>query len=237
MKLSVKKREELKRKVKGLLKKNEIPGVVYGPKRKSLNIKFDGLNFEKVLKDSGYSKLVDLEVEEEKPVKVLIREVQYEPATDKVIHVSFYELDMKKTITADVPVETKGTSTAVKDNTGFLVTPFDTLTVRCLPDKLPQKLVVDISLLNEIGDNVSIADLKLPEGVELSSEIDQNATLAYIAPPQKEIVEEEPEEEAEEEGEEGEVKEGEEEEGEEKTEEGKEAEGEKKSEEKESKDE
>ncbi|MBN2015439.1 50S ribosomal protein L25 [Candidatus Dojkabacteria bacterium] len=222
MKFAVQKRNVLRKKVKDLLNSGEIPGVIYGPKRKqSLNIQFDAVTFEKIFKDVGYSKLMDLEIEGEKDTKkVIIREVQHDPVKDNVIHVSFYELDLTKPMTTDVPVETTGQSMAVVESVGFLVVPFDTLEVRCLPDKLPEKLVIDISNLNEIGDNVPISDLKLPEGVELTSEVDEHATLAYIAPPQKEIVEEveEVEEEGEEaeEGEEGEVAEGEEAEGEEK---------------------
>jgi large subunit ribosomal protein L25 len=214
MKIVAKKRNLLGKKSKQLAKNSEIASVVYGPKRKSANIKVNSLDFSKVFKDSGYSKIIDFELEgKKKKSRVIIREVQHDPVTDEVIHISFYELDLSKPITTEVPVKTKGKSRAVEESIGFLVTPFEYLEVRCLPEKLPEKLVVDISNLNEIGDNVPISELDLPERVELTSEVDEHATLAYIAPPQKEIVEEEPEEEVEEvEGEEGEEKEGEEEE-------------------------
>ena len=190
----------------------KLLAVIYGPKRKSKNLVIDSKEFKNVFKMVGYSKVVDFEVEgEKKKGKVLIREVQFEPVTGDVIHVSFFELDLKKPVTADVPVETKGASKAVQDNIGFLVLPFETIEVRSLPSDLPDKLIIDISNLDEIGDNVSVDDLELPKNVELASDIASNATVAYIAPPQKEIVEEEKEELEVEEGEEGEgVEEGEE---------------------------
>ncbi|MDD3646947.1 MAG: 50S ribosomal protein L25 [Candidatus Dojkabacteria bacterium] len=191
MKIIAKNRDKKGKQAKFLLNESLIPGVVYGPKRKSQDIAVNVQEFKKVFDDSGYSKLVDFELEGEgKSSKALIREVQYNPLTDDEIHVAFYELDMDKPVTADVPVETIGESTAVKNKIGFLVTPFKTLEVRCLPAKLPEKLIVDISELNEIGDNFAVEHLDLPEGVELASDISESATLAYIAPPQKEIVEE-----------------------------------------------
>jgi large subunit ribosomal protein L25 len=210
MTLVLQARKKVGKKARLLLNEGMIPGVVYGPKRESVNIKVDEEQFRQVFQDAGYGKVIDLEVGGEKKVKkALIREVQYDPVKENILHVSFFELDLTKPITTEVPVVTKGSSRAVEENIGFLVTPFESLEVRCLPDKLPSELTVDISGLNEIGDSISVGDLKLSEGVELASDVSKSATLAYITPPQKEIVEEE-EEKKEELAEEGEEKEGEE---------------------------
>lgn len=227
MKIKVQKRSHVGRKVKNLFEENLIPAVVYGPKRKSLNIQIPRKEVNWIYEHAGHSKLIDMEIEgEDKATKVLIREAQFDPVTDRMKHISFFELDMTKPITTDIPLVTKGESKAVKENIGFLVTPMETLLVRCLPENLPPFFEIDISSLNEIGDSILVSDLSIPEGVELDSEVSENASIAYIAPPQKEIIEEEPEveeeegEEEKEEGEEeGEGEEGEaEEEGEEKSE-------------------
>lgn len=209
MKISVKKRELNGKKAKELLSDGFVPGAIYGPKRKSTNIELNLVEFEKIFDEARYSNLIEVEVEGEKQTgKALIREVQFDPVSDRIIHVSFYELDLEKPITAEIPVVTKGESKAIIEKVGFLVTPVETITVRCLPDKLPSELLVDISSLDAIGDSVPITDLKLPEGVEFATEVAETTTLAYVAPPQKEIVEEAPVEEGEgdvaEEGEEGE---------------------------------
>jgi len=221
MKIQVKQRKVTGKKNKILRRKGIVPGVVYGPKRKSLNVELELKEFKKIFSQAGYSKLIDLEVKEEKKEnKVLIREVQYEPITDSIDHVSFYELDLAKHITANIPLEVTGESKAVKESIGFLVTPLDSIEVRCLPSDLPEKFTLNISSLQKIGDSITTADLKVPRGVSLTKEVAQNATLAYIAPPQKEIVEEEKVEAEEVEGEEKKVVEGEE--GEEVAEEGEE---------------
>jgi large subunit ribosomal protein L25 len=216
MKIVVHKREVVQKKVKQLFNEGQIPAVVYGPKRKSLNIAVDRSEFEKVFHKAGHSEMIDFEVEGEKiKGKVLIREVQNNPVTDGIIHVAFYELDLSKEITTEVPLEFIGTSPALEQKIGFLMTPIEEVEVRCLPEKLPSEIKVDVSKLAAIGDSILVHDLLLPEGVELTVEVSEHTAVAFIAPPQKEIVEEVKvveEEEAEEgaEGEEGEAIEGEE---------------------------
>lgn len=229
MKIKAEKRDLTKKKTKQVQMQGKVPGAVYGPKRKSVNIMVDAHELEVLFDEAGFSSVIDIEIEGEKKAgKAIIREIQHDPITDEIIHVSFYDLDMEKKITTEVPVVVTGVSRAVKDNIGFLVTPFESLEVRCLPKDLPNRLEVDISKLDAIGDNVLISDLSLPEGVALAAEIDEHSALAYIAPPQKEIIVEEEETVAEldeeEEGLEGE--EGEEGEDEETDEEGEEGEGE-----------
>lgn len=187
--IKAKERKELAKQNKELRIGKMIPAVIYGPKRKSTNIQVGYKNFEKLFKEAKYSEMLDLDLEG-KTSKALIREVQYDATGDNIIHVSFYEVDLSKVITAEVPVVSKGESKAVKENIGFLVLPFDTLTIRCLPANLPKEIVVNISNLNEVGDNLLLREYKLPEGVTLDASVDQNSALAYISPPQKEIVEE-----------------------------------------------
>lgn len=192
MKIKAENREVSKKKTKLLRENDWVPAVVYGPKRESLKIKVNRQDFIKVYDEAGQNKIIDIEVDGEVLGKNLVREVQYDPVSDEIIHVSFYELDLTKPITAEIPLVTVGLSKAVKDNIGFLVTPIETVEVRCLPEKLPEKIEVDISELDEIRDNVMLRTVDIPDGVELT--LDENvlesASAAYIAPPQKEIVEE-----------------------------------------------
>ncbi len=213
MKIFVQKRKIVGRRVKDLFEKQEIPGTVYGPDMDSINIKVNLVKFKKVFDKVGYSHMIDIKIEgDKKPGKALIREVQFDPVTDEMRHVSFYKLDLNKPITTSIPIKFTGKSEAVEESTGFLVTPIEFLEIRCLPNKLPDKFEISIEELNDIGDSIAVSELEIPDGVELTAEVTENATLAYIAPPQKEIEEEEkPVEEEELEGEEGEegVEEGE----------------------------
>jgi large subunit ribosomal protein L25 len=231
MKLKAETREKLGKKAKNVRSEGLIPGVIYGPKFESTAVKFDRVSLRKVLKDSGYSKLVDMNVDGEK-MKSILKEVQIDPVTRELIHVSFYAVDMESEIEAEIPIIVEGKAPAVKQGIGFLETPINTLSIRCLPADLPSELVINVENLKEIGDGITIEDLALGDKLEVADDYDEEFMIAFITPPQKqeslltEVEEDEDTEEGEEgEGEEGEGVEGEEGEGAE-GEEGEAAEGE-----------
>lgn len=190
MKLHADSRTVLGKKVKTLRAEGLIPATIYGPKRASTNIQIDRKEFVKAFKAAGFSNFIDLEVGSEKAVKVLVKDFDKHPVNDQILDASFYQIDEDSKISVDVPIHFLGEAPAVKNNVGFLVTAMDDIALYCLPKDLPSSIEVDISNLNEIGDSISVTDLKLPEGVEYDSEVDTTASLVYIAAPQKEIVEE-----------------------------------------------
>ncbi|MBN1915661.1 50S ribosomal protein L25 [Candidatus Dojkabacteria bacterium] len=221
--IKAKKRNILGRKVKNLRKEGSIPATVYGPKKESEPVTVDYKEFEKVFNEAGHSQMVNFEYEGEKEEgKVLIKEVQLDSLTNRFQHVSLYQVDMDRKINIEVPIRYDGVPQAVKINIGFLVTPVTEVAVRSLPMTLPSEFVVKVEHLAEVGDSVLVRDISLPEGVEFDFGVPLNNAIAYIAPPQKEIVEEEKpaegvegEDDAASEGEEGaEGKEGESKEGE-----------------------
>ncbi len=211
MLIKAQKREVTGKKVKQLRRENKLPAVLYGPNRDSTNIVIDPFEFSKLFKDVGYSKLFDLELDGAK-VKVLVKDLQRNTLTDSFLHIDLYQVNMKKEITAEIPVVFTGESFAVKNNLGLLVHPMSTVAVTCLPGDLPASLEVDIEVLKDVGDSITAGDIKLPEGVALSNDITPDSPVAYIAAPQKAIEEEvsEETEEGEAEGEEGEEQQAEE---------------------------
>ncbi len=192
MKIVLKKRDLTGKKVKQMRESGVVPATIYGPHRQSMNLSVDPKEFHEAFKKSGYNNLVDVQIEgESDSTKALIKEVQIHPIREDLIHVSFYEVDMKKVITANIPVLITGVSPAVKTNIGFLVAPIDNLSVRCLPKDLPQNITISIDNLTKIGDSISVVDIKLPENVEFSADVLESTKLAMIVPPQKQIIQEE----------------------------------------------
>jgi large subunit ribosomal protein L25 len=210
MLLTATKREITGKKVSQLRRAKKLPAVLYGPNRESTNITIDPLDFKKLFKDVGYSKLFDLDFDGDK-VKVLVKDLQSNTLTDEFTHVDLYQVNMKKEITAEIPLTFVGESFAVKNNIGLLVHPLQSVSVTCLPSNLPASLEISIDGFNEIGDSITVADIKLPEGVEIANDVAPDSPVAYIAAPQKLIEEETPEEEVVEEGEETEGEESKEE--------------------------
>lgn len=170
--------------VKHLRKQGQIPGVVYGNKTENTSIQMEEVALMKAYVKAGESTLVDLDIGGKK-VPVLFHEVEFDPVSDRMIHVDFYAVDMNKEVEAEVPVHFEGESDAVKEG-GILVTALDHVTVRCLPANLPHDFKVELSKLKAFGDSVTVADLSVPEKVEILTEAD--AVIAVVQEPRAEEV-------------------------------------------------
>ncbi|MFA4827526.1 MAG: 50S ribosomal protein L25 [Candidatus Shapirobacteria bacterium] len=159
-----------KDKAKTLRKAGYIPAIVYGSGQKNLNFKIKVIDFSKVFERAGESSLINLKIDENAPLKVVVKEVEKEPIKGHFSHIDFYKVDMKKKITVEVELEFVGESKAVAELGGVLAKAADHVEITCLPDKLINQIVVDISVLNTMNDVIKLKDLKLPEGVELEAD-------------------------------------------------------------------
>lgn len=173
------------------LKKGEyVPGVVYGKDREAVPIAINLRYINKIFSTHGARGLFALEIEgEAKPVTVLLREAQRHPVTRKLVHLDFLAVDMNEEITSQVPVVIKGEDVILKKG-GILQLGIKEVEVECLPAKLPEQIVCDISSL-EIGDHIAVGDLKAPEGVKIISD-PESIVVTVLAP--KKTGEEAPEE-------------------------------------------
>lgn len=196
IKLSAKIRKNIEGKLEKITSNDMIPGNIYGSGSENINLEIKKQDFEKVYDIAGESNLIDLSIDEGEAVKVLVKEVQKDVVKNKPIHVDFYKVDMTKKITTEIPLEFIGESKAVKDLGGMLSKNLDSVEVECLPSDLVDHINVDISVLNTFDDNINLEDLKIPDGLELTSET--NDLVVTVTEPR---VQEEPEEEAATEGE------------------------------------
>jgi len=186
MKLQANKREITGKKVKNLRSEGLTPASVFGPTKKSENIQMNKKDFIKLFKNVGYNKFFDLEIDDAKPVKVLVKEIQKHPVTDSLISVALYQVDENRKITVEVPVTFIGEAPAVRLNLGFLIHQMDAVAVHCFPKDLPTGFDIDITKLENAGDAVSVGDIKLPEDVEFDSSMDETSAIVYIGTAQKE---------------------------------------------------
>lgn len=161
--IKAKKRDESV-KVDALRKGGEIPAVFYGAGKKATSISVPVVEFKKIWRDAGESSAVKVEAGTES-IDALIHEVQVDSVTDEPIHVDFLAIDMKKKIQVDVPLVFEGVSNAVKSGIGNLVKVLHEVKIEALPADLPHDLVVDISKLETLNDQVFVSDIKLPKGV------------------------------------------------------------------------
>lgn len=154
-----------------LRKSNLVPCIVYGNETDNVQIMCDYNTLFKVYAKAGESTVIDLDVNG-KTLPVLIHAIDFDPVSDRIIHVDFYAVNLKKAIEANVPLHFVGVSPAVKDEGGVLVTIRDHVTVECLPRDLPHAIDVDISAMVEFDVALHVSDIIVPKGVTILDEPD-----------------------------------------------------------------
>lgn len=182
--LSVQTRKELKKSVKKIREQGQIPAVLYGHNVKPRNLAVAYTPFQKIYQQAGESTLIDVTVDKEKPVKVLIQEVQYDPVKSRIIHVDFHQVRMDEKITAAIPIKFVDEAPAVKELGGTLVTNLHEIKVKCLPNDLIHEIEVDISSLKTFDDLIHVKELKIPGTIEILENSDE--VVASVTPPRSE---------------------------------------------------
>jgi len=138
-----------------------------------------------------------------KTKKAIVKDVDINPRTEDVLHISFFEINPKAEMVFTLPFKLTGVSPAVKNNIGILVQVSDSLKVRCKLENLIPEIEIDVNGLEHPGQTISMKDIELPKGLELVHEEEKDIPIATITQLQKvEVIEEEPEIEEGEEGEE-----------------------------------
>jgi len=162
-----------------------IPAVCNG-NNESVVMSLSAREFTAVYKEAGTSSIIELEgVGESKDV--LIKEIQRHPVSEDILHVEFYATTKGETIEAAVPLVFEGMAPAEKAG-GQISKILREVTVISLPRDLPSEIIVDMTQMVNIGDNISVKDLQLAEGVSVSEDPEEAVVTSQEA---AEIVEEE----------------------------------------------
>lgn len=177
---------EPKEKVNGLRAEGTVPGIVYGNVKNTL-VKCSGKDLQNVHVRAGENTLVEVDLDGKK-FPCLIHAISFDPVTSKIEHVDFYAVDMTKKVTAHVPVYITGESPAVKTQGGMIVIVHNQLEVSCLPADLPSGFTVDISTLENFHDTITVASLKVPNGVTLKNS-PETVILTVQEPRKEEVIE------------------------------------------------
>jgi large subunit ribosomal protein L25 len=170
--LEVQPREERgKNSNRQLRAKGLVPAVVYGAGREPLAIQVEKRTLLNLMRSTeGHNPVFLLQLAgTDKSRHAMIREMQVHPVTRHVLHVDFQRVLMTEKVRVAVHVELTGVPVGVKVDGGLLDFVTREVHVECTPDKIPAKLVLDVSGLH-IGQHVEARDLTLPDGVELTDE-------------------------------------------------------------------
>lgn len=148
-----------------LRQKGAVPAVFYGPKEAATPIAINGRRLASVWKEAGETTIITLRgAGEDKDT--LIKDVQTDPVTGALVHVDFYVLEKGKKITLNIPLEFVGEAPAEK--AGHVISKaLHEIEIEVEPKELPQHLDVDLSVLANVGDHITAADIKLPPSATL----------------------------------------------------------------------
>lgn len=140
----------------------------YGPGEDNISLQAEYNEFRRVFLDGGYNTIVTLEVEGGKSVDVIIHDVQAHPVTDDYMHADCVLIKKGQEITATVPLSFVNNAPVVKAEGAIVIHNRDELEITCLPKDLIHDIEVDLTLLEDMHANITIADLKVPAGIKFN---------------------------------------------------------------------
>ena len=188
-----------------------VPAIVYGDEKETLNIKLKLNELTKASENELFYTQVLLIKTEDNEEKVVLKELQRDPAKGKFLHADFQRVSRKTKLKVIIPVNfiNEEECVGIKIDGGVVAKAIREIEIMCLAGNIPESIDVDIENLN-LGDSIRLTEISLPEGSEIPGFDEENdQMIVSVNPPRAE--EEEPEIIPEgEEVEEGETTEGEE---------------------------
>lgn len=165
--LTLEKREVHGKKVARLRQEGIVPAVVYGPGMEPVSAQVARNVMDKVYREAGNHTPVHLTVAGKKRI-AMIKDVEFDVIRHVINHVSFHAVKANEPVVAEVPIEIVGASESEAERAGLVILQaVEKIEVKALPMELPSVLEVSAASLKEAGDRLTIADIALPENVEV----------------------------------------------------------------------
>ncbi len=179
--LKATKRDVLGKQVRALRRDGQLPAVIYGRHvDQPVSISLDARVAEQVFAKLTSSTLVTIEVDGGGEFTAIVREKQRNYIKGNLTHVDFLALDLNEKIRTKVRLSFVGVAPAVKDFSAVLVHRMDAIELECLPADLPERLVVDISSIREIGNNIHVREIPVPENVVVMEDAEAIVIVATL---------------------------------------------------------
>jgi len=191
--LQASKRDILGKKTRFLRRQGITPTHLFGHGLESLALQCDTPKLQRTIAQAGMTRLIALDIEGDKqPRSVFIREIQRNECTGELLHIDFYQVRKAEKIRVDVPVVLVGEAPAMKEKGRILTHSLTSLSIECLPDKLPPQIEVDLSQLEEVGQAIYVRDIAFSPDIAVITDTDQMVVKVSEARVEvEEVVEEE----------------------------------------------
>ena len=158
---------------------NKVPAVVYHSGIEATPLSVDKISLNKALRTGQMIFEVNVE---DKNQFVLVKEIQYHPVTDEIIHIDFQKVKEDEKISLEVSIRSTGEAQGVKLG-GLLVQMLNSVTVKCRPAEIPEFLEIDVTDM-EMSTNLFVKDITLPSDVEMITA--QDIAVVSVQEPKQE---------------------------------------------------
>lgn len=176
------------KKVKKLREQGVVPAIIYGHGVEPINVQAEYNTIEKVVRHAGKHTPVHLTIDSKKKI-AMIKDIDRDPIKAQIRHVSFHAVKQNEPVVAEVPIRLTGEGESEAEKAGLIVLQaIDKIEVKALPLNLPEALEVSIVELTAVGDQVTLGDLVLPEGVEFVEHSDGHEEADDEAPKLTDLV-------------------------------------------------
>ncbi len=186
--INAEKRNVVGKQVKALRRQGILPGVIYGRHIEAFPIQMDAHNAALILDKLTASSLITIDVDGEK-FSVLMRDRQRDVIFGDLLHVDFLVVSLTEKLRATIELKLVGEA-PVADNPEVVVTQvLNDIEIEAFPQDLPEVIEVDISTLETVDDEITVADLDLGENIAILTDPNETiVSVGYVA--QEEVVEE-----------------------------------------------
>lgn len=162
---------------RALAAQDQLPAVVYGPKQESLAITVPARDFARILREEGESVVVEIAGITSAPIKALIHDIDFDPVMTTPRHVDFYAIEKGAKVEVAVPLSFIGEAPAAKAGAS-IVKVLHEIEVEAAPENLPSEIEVDLSTLENVGDQIHVSALTVPAGVTLKVDAEEVIAIA-----------------------------------------------------------
>jgi large subunit ribosomal protein L25 len=181
-------RKVIGKQVGALRRQGKLPAVLYGHHIDPTPILLDLHDATIALSSLTSSSLVTILLDGEEHA-ALVREKQRDFIKNVLLHVDFQAVSSTEKIRAEISIEITGLAPAIKNFNGIIINGLSKLEVECFPQDLPERITVDVSNLNNIGDAIYARDIKLSDKVEILTDLDEMVVLVTSSAPEEEVAE------------------------------------------------
>ena len=168
--------------VKHLRREGQIPAVIHDHGKPSLHVQGNGVAMLKVWRQAGKHHPIELKTADQSFV-ALIKTAEFDPKKHLLTHIVFNAVDKNQKVDAEIPIRPRydeGNESSPAERNGLIVlAQLETVQVKAIATKLPDFFEYDAEKLVEIGDHVTVADLTIPEGVELETAPEHTIATVY----------------------------------------------------------